>query len=103
MLVISWRKETVHLTTTRGSKVPYCYGKGFLLAHLSCKSNLCSLFLMVNACTLTSTAERASCMSHHKILGFLETFNILQSALGLNLLEQPDLAMLAIVLNGFHL
>lgn len=73
------------------SLIVFLDGKGFLLAHLPCKSNLHSCFLMVESCTLISIVGKANCRSCDKMLGFLTTsFNNLHSSLRLNFLGQPS-------------
>ena len=74
--------------------------KGFFLAS-SYANKSCAVFLVADACTLTSTVARATCRSHDDISGFSETsWSFLRSALGL---RRPDLGMLTVVLNVFHL
>lgn len=64
------------------------------------KSKLCSLFVMVDACTLAASVARASCRSRENILWLSATsLNILRSARGLNLVGSFDLGMLAVVWN----
>ena len=74
--------------------------KGFFLASSYANKSF-AVFLVADACTLTSTVARATCRSHDDISGFSETsWSFLRSALGL---RRPDLGMLTVVLNVFHL
>ena len=55
---------------------------------------------MLDGLTFTSKLVKSTCRSCDEILGFLETsFSILWSALRINLLGQPGLDKLAVLLN----
>lgn len=60
------------------------------------KSNLCSLFVMVDVCTLAASVASASCRPRENILWLSATsLNILRQALGLNFVGSFNLGMLA--------
>ncbi|MEQ2253599.1 hypothetical protein ILYODFUR_033874 [Ilyodon furcidens] len=67
---------------------------------ISMKDKLLQFLQIVHTRTLMLTIARACSRSHADILGFSRiSLSILWSALSVNLLRQPDLDMLEVVLN----
>ena len=95
----SWSLPRYSLANFSLALMFFLDSEDFLLVHLPFRSNLCSLFVMLDALLHQQWHQ----LRADPVMKFWGSFSILRSALGLNLLRWPGQDMLAVVLNLFHL